>query len=99
MIVVTGQFRIPAHALSAAREAMARVVTATRLEQGCLSYSYAEDVIEPGLFRVCECWTDRTALTAHFGQVHMKRWQEERAGYGMTGREVTVHEVSASEPL
>lgn len=99
MILVTGQFRIPSDALPAAREAMERVIAATRLEHGCLSYSYAEDVVEPGLFRVSESWTDRPALDAHLGQPHMKLWQEERARFGMTDREVFVHQVSSSKPV
>lgn len=99
MIVVTGQFRMPAESLPAARKAMSRVIAATRAERGCLSYSYAEDVTEPGLFRVSESWTDGEALVAHFEQPHMKLWQEERTRLGMTDREVFVHEVSSSRSV
>lgn len=99
MILVTGEFRMPPESLDAAREAMARVVLATRLEAGCLAYSYAEDVLEPGQFRVTELWSDRAALTVHFEQPHMKTWQNERAALGMTGRQVTAHLVERSEAL
>lgn len=99
MIVVTGHFRIPLGSLAAARDAMARVIDATRSEAGCLSYSYSEDMLEPGLFRVCECWTDRQALSAHFEQPHMRLWKEERARLGMTDREVIAHEISTSEAI
>jgi quinol monooxygenase YgiN len=85
--------------LDAARRAMARVIAATRAEAGCIAYAYAEDVLEPGLFRVSEAWESREALTAHFAAAHMKQWQQERGALGMTGRVVTAHEVSASESL
>jgi quinol monooxygenase YgiN len=99
MILVTGEFRLPAESLGAAAEAMARVIAASRAEPGCLGYAYAQDVLEPGLFRVVESWTDRAALDAHFAQPHMTRWQEERAALGLTGRVVSAHNVGASEAL
>ena len=99
MIVVIGSFRLPPESLEAGRAAMARVIAASRAEPGCLAYAYAEDVLEPGLFRVSEAWNARAALTAHFGAEHMKQWQRERAELGMTGREVTAYEVSGEEAL
>lgn len=99
MIVVLGEFRLPSENLAAGREAMTRVVEATRSEAGCLAYSYAEDVIEPGLFRVSEQWESREALAGHFEAPHMKAWQRERADLGLTGRVVTAYEVSGVEPL
>jgi quinol monooxygenase YgiN len=99
MVVVLGEFRLPLESLAAGREAMARVVEATRSEAGCLAYSYAEDVLEPGLFRVSEQWESSDALAAHFEAPHMKSWQRERAELGMTGRTVTAYEVSGQEAL
>ncbi|WP_067736565.1 putative quinol monooxygenase [Novosphingobium naphthalenivorans] len=99
MILVTGEFQMPVEALEPTLEALERVILATRAEDGCLSYSYGFDVLEPGLFRISEAWRDREALSAHFEQPHMKRWQEERAELGMTGRRVEVHEVTSSETL
>ncbi|PNU04705.1 putative quinol monooxygenase [Novosphingobium guangzhouense] len=99
MIVVTGEFRMPPEALDAARAAMGRVIAASRAEPGCLDYIYAEDILEPGLFRVIERWTDRAALSRHFEMPHMKRWLEERAAMGLTGRQVTAHAVTVSEAL
>ncbi len=100
---MTGSFRLPRAdgeaASTDAREAMARVIAASRAEPGCLAYDYAEDVLEPGLFRVCEAWTDREALAAHFRQPHMARWREEREAMGLTERRITAHEVTRSEPL
>ena len=99
MIAVIGEFRLPLASLEAGREAMARVIAASRAESGCLAYAYAEDVLEPGLFRVNEAWESREALAAHFAMPHMKQWQRERADLGMTGRAVTAYEAGAPEPL
>lgn len=99
MIVVTGEFRMPVERRAEAVEAMERVIAATLTEPGCIAYSYAEDVREPGLFRVSEQWESREALSAHFAASHMKQWQTERAALGMTGRVITAYSVSGEEVL
>ena len=99
MIVVIGEFRIPPDHASEASVAMARVIAASRGEPGCRAYSYAEDVLEPGLFRVSEAWESREALSAHFATEHMRKWQDERAGYAMSARRVVAYEVGEEEAL
>ncbi len=99
MLLVIGTFRLPLASLDAGRAAMTRVIVASRSEPGCIEYAYAEDVIEPGLFRVHEAWESREALAAHFEAAHMKAWQRERAELGMTDRQVTAYEAAAGETL
>jgi quinol monooxygenase YgiN len=99
VIVVVGTFRLPPASLEASRVAMASVIAASRAETGCIAYGYAEDVTEPGLFRVNEAWENREALAAHFETAHMKAWQRERAELGMTDRKVTAYEVAGEEAL
>jgi quinol monooxygenase YgiN len=99
MIVVVGTFRLPAAKLAEAREALARVIKATRLEPGCIDYAYAVDVLEPGLVRVSETWENRKALAAHFEAAHMVEWRWEREALGMSERYMRAYEVSTSETL
>ncbi len=99
MIVVIGAFRLPVENLAAGRDAIVRVIAASRAEHGCLAYAYAEDVLEPGLLRVSEAWTTRAALAAHFEMPHMQQWQRERAELGLTDRKVTAYAVSGEEAL
>lgn len=98
-IVVVGQFRLPPERMAEARPVMARVMTATRAEAGCIEYNYAEDVLDPGLIRVSELWESRAQLAAHMGMAHMAQWVEERAELGLTGRQITVFEADAGSPL
>ena len=99
MIAVLGHFRLPPGRVDEAREPMARVIAATRAEQGCIAYSYAEDALEPGLFRVMELWESRALLTAHFKAPHMARWIEEREALGLFDREIAAYELGAPETL
>ena len=99
MIVVVGQFRLPAHRLAEAQDAMARVMVATRAEAGCVQYNYAADLLDAGLIRVSEVWEKREQLTAHLQTPHMQKWVEERAGLGLSERTITVYEADDGTPL
>ena len=93
MIVVSGYFRFPPGRIAEARPEMAKVIAASLAEPGCRAYSYAEDVTEPGLFRVYEEWDSRAALTAHFATPHMLGWQATRETLGFYDRAVTACET------
>ena len=99
MILVSGHFRLPPERIAEARAEMVRVIEASLAEDGCRAYSYAEDVTEPGLFRVHEQWDSRDALDAHFAMPHMKRWQVERDKLGFNDRRISVYEVASVSPL
>ena len=97
MILVSGRFRLPLDQIAEARPAMAKVIAASLAEPGCRDYAYAEDVSEPGLFRVHEAWDSLDALRAHFATAHMKEWQTVRETRGFHDREVVAYEVG--EPI
>ena len=99
MIVVVGQFRLPAERMEEARPVMAKVMLATRAEAGCVQYNYAEDLLDPGLIRVSELWHSRAQLTAHMATPHMALWVQERAGLGLTERNITVFEADDGAAL
>lgn len=99
MIVVMGTFRIPAAHIAAALPLAAKVVAATRAEDGCLAYAYAQDIGDPGLFHVSEQWRDRAALEAHFKADHMAVWVRERAGLDLFDRNIRLFETDAGEAV
>lgn len=71
MILVTGFLRIAPEAVAANRDAMRTQLEATRAEDGCVFYNFSEDVLEPGLIHIAECWRDQAALDAHGKTPHM----------------------------
>ncbi|MGY1840166.1 MULTISPECIES: putative quinol monooxygenase [unclassified Modestobacter] len=53
--------------------AAARAMAAqTRLDQGCLSYSFAADLDDANLVRGVEVWADAAALEAHMTHGHTR---------------------------
>ena len=55
-LIIAGTVRVPAGNLEAFRPHMLAMLTASRAEDGCVTYSYGEDIAEPGLIRVFEVW-------------------------------------------
>ena len=97
--LIIGTIRLPAAQLAAARPAMAAMVAASRAEDGCLAYAYAEDVLEPGLIRVTELWRDEAALARHFASAHLAQWRATWAALGIGERSLTRHAVGEAHPV
>ena len=49
-----GTVRLPAEIVDAARPVMQRMAGASFAEEGCLEYTYAQDMFDPGLIHVKE---------------------------------------------
>jgi quinol monooxygenase YgiN len=98
-VVIAGTVRVPPENLEAFRPHMARMLAASRAEDGCLTYSYAVDVEDPGLIRVFEAWRDEAALQAHFKTGHMAEWRAAWPQFGVSDRNLSLYEVAAERPL
>ncbi len=99
MLLIVGTVRLPADRLDTARPIMAAMVEASRAEAGCLEYSYAEDVLEPGLVHVKERWIHRAALNEHFKSSHLANWRANWPSLGIADRNLYLYEVVESEPI
>lgn len=97
-IAVAGTFRVPPQNLAGFRPHMLAMLQASRAEDGCLEYSYAEDVAEPGLIRVFELWRDQAALDAHLQTAHIAAWRGQWPVFGAGERLLTLYEVAGQRP-
>ncbi|RWA73860.1 antibiotic biosynthesis monooxygenase [Mesorhizobium sp. M1C.F.Ca.ET.193.01.1.1] len=93
MLLIIGTVRLPHDRFGQAKPAMERMISASRAEAGCLEYSYAQDVLDPGLIRVCEVWSDRAALDAHFKSAHIAEWRASWAELGIGDRNLMLYEA------
>ncbi len=98
-LIVAGTFQVPAENLEAFEGPMAEMLAASRAEAGCVEYSYAVDVAQPGLVRVFEVWRARVDLEAHFKSAHLARWRKAWARFGVSDRRLTTYEIAHSEPI
>lgn len=93
MLLIVGTVRLPPELLDRARPAMARMISASRTEDGCEEYCYAEDIIEPGLIHVKELWRDQVVLDRHFSSEHIAVWRSTWPVLGVTDRNLRVYDV------
>jgi quinol monooxygenase YgiN len=99
MLVIAGTVRVPPENLPELRPHMLVVLKASQAEDGCIVYSYAEDVQEPGLIRIFEAWRDREALGVHGKAPHLAAWREAGKQLGVSDRRLTLYDVAGETPL
>ena len=97
MILVVGTFRVDPARLDAARPAMAAMIAASRGEDGCLQYSYSEDLLDAGLIHVAERWADREALAAHVETAHIAEWRAQWPALGLGERDLAIYHIGEVE--
>ena len=73
------------------------MVLASRAEDGCEEYSYAQDVLDPGLIHVKEMWSDQAALDRHFASEHIAAWRASWREFGIGAS--AAFEFTRWEPL
>jgi quinol monooxygenase YgiN len=98
-VLIAGTVRVPPQNLERFRPHMERMLAASRVEDGCLTYSYAVDVADPGLIRVFEAWRDQAAIDAHFQTTHMAEWRAAWPQFGVSDRNLSLYEVASERRL
>ena len=98
-LIIAGTVRVPPENLERFKPHMLAMLTASRAEDGCITYSYALDVAEPGLVRIYEAWRDQAALDAHAKTPHMATWRSHWPAFGVSDRQLTLYEIAAERTL
>ena len=99
MVILAGTIRIDAVKIDIARVEMAKMLAASRAEDGCIEYSYAVDVVDRGLVRVFEVWRDRAALDRHFQTPHLALWRQAWPAIGISERKLSIYDVACAAPI
>lgn len=99
MLLIVGTIRLPPERMTDAIGAMQCMIMASRAEPGCLHYSYAADLLDPGLIHVKEMWVDHGALTQHFESPHIAAWRAEWPALGIKDRNLMLYTVSDVRPI
>lgn len=99
MIVVTGYLTIAPEHRATAEAAIAKLVPLTEAEEGCVTYRYAADLLEPNRINITEQWESEDAMTTHMGAPHFAEFME--AIGPCIGGDVAVvrHDVASSTKL
>jgi len=97
MLLIIGTIRLPAEKLDDARPVMQQMIEASRAEDGCIEYTYSQDVLQPSLIHIKELWRDRVSLDKHFGTPHIENWRSHWPALGITDRNLMLYNVDAPE--
>ena len=71
MIVVAGEVRFGPGEIERLMPLMRASIEGARGEEGCLSYRYGRDALDPDLLVISERWRDEASLDAHLKQPHL----------------------------
>ena len=99
MLLIAGTVRVPPEKVAGLRLAAVAMIEASRAEDGCVQYAFAEDLREPGLIHISEVWRDRAALERHGASAHMAVWRKAGRDLGLGGRDLKIYEVDEGRPL
>lgn len=99
MIVIAGHVVLDPKQREKAEAAAREMMSETRKEDGCISYTFSADLEEAGRFRIFEEWQTDEALRAHFASQHMARFQQAVGGLGVREMKVQRYEVSKVGPI
>jgi quinol monooxygenase YgiN len=97
MIVVAGTVKAPPEYLQALTPHIQVYVAACRAEDGCIEFSFARDLSEPGMLRVFEIWRDAPALERHKSAAHVAAWRALWPSYGVHDRKLTRYAIGGVE--
>ncbi len=99
MLIVLAEATMGEGALDAARGAMATMLAASRAEDGCVSYAYAVDVLDPSKLHIVEKWKDEAALAFHFQTPHMAAFQAALAELDVKITELAKFQADDGAPV
>jgi len=99
MLIVLAEATMGEGALDSAREAMAAMVAASRAEEGCVSYAYAVDVLDPSKLHIVEKWVDAAALAYHFQTPHMAAFQAALGQLDVQITELAKYQADDGSPV
>lgn len=102
MIQINGTIQLAPGTVAAKPEVVESIralVRATRAEDGCIDYSFAQDLTDPDVLVLFERWRDADALAAHFGTPHMATFQQVMAENPPVGRSLRRYETDEGAPL
>ncbi len=79
--------------------AIVEMVAASRAEDGCINYTFAQDLADPDTIIIYERWRDAEALAAHGKSAHMAAFQKVMAANPPVGRDLRRYETDEGTPL
>lgn len=99
MLIVLGEATLGEGALDKARDAFTAAAKETRAEEGCIAYTFAQDVSDPAKLLIVEKWVDDAALAAHGKTPHMAAFRAAISGIDIAITDLKKYQSDDGSPL
>lgn len=99
MLIVLAKAKVTEEALSQAKDAISAMVEASNAEEGCIAYSFTQDLLDPTSMHIVEKWRDDAALAEHFATPHMATFQKAIAELDVEVTEALKYQSDDGAPL
>ncbi len=99
MLLIEGWLKLATGEFDKVREQGIAMVQATLAEDGCLHYSFAQDIADPDLIRISERWASQEALAAHSASAHMAEFNKAMAGVKREGADLRLYSADEVRKL
>lgn len=96
MIIALGDVYAQIPRLEEVRELLRATQARVREERGCVSYTFAETLDDPGHFVVVQQWRDRGAIEEHYRSSAFAHYQAQIADRLSRSSELQLHEADVS---
>lgn len=96
MILITGTVVVPDANRAEFISAVTRHVTLSRIEPGCISHGFHEDVMAPGTFVFVERWRDMAAVQEHFAKDYSRETVGMLRKLSTSSTGVEIHDIAST---
>ena len=99
MLTIVAIVETSAEDIEAMKEAIAKMETASRAEDGCHDYTFCQEVSNPNVLRINELWESMEALQAHFATPHMAEFNQAMGAHPPKSMTLRLHELGEERQL
>ncbi|MFM5923281.1 MAG: putative quinol monooxygenase [Novosphingobium sp.] len=96
MLLIEGWLKLASGEFAKVADQAREMVRATNAEDGCLHYSFSQDIADPDLIRISERWASQEALGAHMASPHMGEFNK---AMGSVAREAADLRLYSAEEV
>jgi quinol monooxygenase YgiN len=99
MLLIEGWLKLATGEFAKLKPQAQTMVATTLAEDGCIHYSFAQDIGDPDLIRISERWRDQAALGAHSASAHMAEFQKTMATLKVEGADLRLYNADEVSKL
>jgi quinol monooxygenase YgiN len=94
MILVAVEVKVDSGAAEKVKAAIAKMETATRAEEGCITYAFSVDLSDDTTIRVIERWRSMDDIRGHMASPHMAEFNQAMGAIRPKGLDIKAYEAT-----